>query len=282
MDARIEGYISYLNNEQKSTNTVESYRIDLIQFEEYAAGRDLTILTAEEVNGFKGWMADQGIGALSQARKLAAVRGLYNWLVDYRGLVVNPAARVKSPKVHSNPIRIMTQEQVGAFLKKVSDARDRAVLTAIYSTGCRVSEVHDINVTDLNGNEVLVRGKGGKVRPVVLGPNTIKTVNAYLEVRKDLAGCNNPALFLSREGQRLSVRSIQQVMKNWVVACAPGAASNPHNLRHAHASHWHENGASLAEIRDDMGHASISTTDRYIHLTQNHGEGWTKAMPAAA
>lgn len=268
-----------------SPHTLRSYRADLRQFAGYLAGA-LNISTdrlrAEQVDtlalrGFLAHLHQKGTARSSIARKLAALRTFFRYLVREGRLSRNPATAVATPRVPKKiPARI--EEQEIERLLEVPDAasplgrRDRAILELLYATGLRVSELVglDRGAVDLDSRLVRVLGKGRKERIVPFGEPAAEAIESYWPDRRALAsrgGHAGDALFLNARGGRLTARSIHRLVRRHLRQAALRSGLSPHSLRHAFATHLLERGADLRAIQELLGHASLSTTQKYTQVS---------------
>lgn len=271
-----------------SPHTVSSYRRDLAQLCDYIEERlertaqlaDVDILM---LRGFFGTRT-RGCKASTIARKMAAVRSLYRYLEKRRLTRKNPASELTMPKlVRPMPV-FLDAETMGEVVETpdagtVGGLRDRAILETLYGAGLRVSELCgiDLDALDLELGEVRVVGKGSKERIVPLGGYAVAAVRAYLARRHELEP-HDRALFLSSRGRRISVRSVQLLVKRNGMLAAGRADLHPHALRHSYATHLLDGGADLRAIQELLGHSSLAVTQRYTHTSI---EGLMKVYDAA-
>jgi len=289
MDELIERYIQYLQYERNaSPHTIRNYRSDLLQFRDYLAhGNPQTTLDIKSIDslrirGFLGFLYEREKQKSSIARKLAAVRAFYKFLTRERVLSENPAVTVSTPKLDKRLPRIMTEEEMNNFLDCLAEAvkeggplmrRDRAILELLYASGLRVSELVGLDLRSVNFGDcmVLVLGKGRKERIVPFGSKAKQALSEYLPVRekilRDGKKAGQTALFVNARGERLTSRSVDRLLKKYVLAFAPTVKASPHSLRHAFASHLLTEGADLRSIQEMLGHKSLSTTQKYTQVS---------------
>ena len=291
MEDQIRTFVSFLEAERNaSRETVRNYRSDLRQLASYlhTAGHrsgsfHAADVTTEQIRAYLHWLDRKGEKASSLARKLACLRSFYRFLLR-EGLVRNnPAEGLKSPKLPKRLPRVLTKDDAGALMEfptgqSTLPLRDRALLETLYSTGARVSEAVGINMGDLSLVEGLIhlRGKGRKERVVPIGQAAMDAITRY---RKSLAvSAVNPLrrlreasqqlsapLFLNHRGGRITTRSVARIVAQYSRLLAGGAVT-PHALRHSFATHLLDEGADLRSIQEMLGHASLSTTQKYTHL----------------
>ena len=260
-------------------NTLLAYERDLRALEAHAEarGRSLVDLGQADLADFIGSLRDSGLGPRSQARHLFAARGFYRFAVR-EGLVArDPTENLRPPKAFRGLPRYLTPAQVDALLEAPDvttpvGLRDRAVLEVMYATGLRASELTGLTTVgvDLDLGIVRVLGKGRKERLVPLGRPARRWVKRYLaEVRDAFAGGRpSPLLFLSRRGGRLTPAGLWGLVRRHAVAAGIEKVLTPHVLRHSFASHLLERGADLRALQAMLGHADISTTQIYTHVTR--------------
>lgn len=282
MEDAIRAFVKFLEVERHaSPETVRNYRSDLRQLASFlsrTSARPGPILagdvTSEELRDYLHWLDRRGEKASSLARKLACLRSFYRFLVREGASQANPADEIRSPKLPKPLPRVLTKDDASALMEFPAGesslaSRDRALLETLYSTGARVSELVGMNLGDLNQTEGLVRlqGKGRKERIVPIGDVAIRAIRAYRASLTPPAADARPSapLFLNHRGGRLTARSVARIVSRYSSRLAGGAVS-PHALRHSYATHLLDEGADLRSIQELLGHASLSTTQKYTHL----------------
>ncbi|MCH8279409.1 MAG: tyrosine recombinase [Chloroflexi bacterium] len=273
-----------------SENTVRIYMDDLASFRAYLYREDLSLAAMERqmLRGYLAWLATTavvgktggktGYARVSVARKLTALRSFYGFLVQQGLFKTNPMPSGRSLRVKvEKPLPgFLSKREVARLLEAPDDStpvgiRDRAILEVLYSCGVRVSEIHDLDLPNVNFSrqEILVRGKGSKERWVLYGRPAAMALRLYVnEARPELANKTNPALFLNRYGARLSRRSIEKLVRGYAIRAQTRENVHPHTLRHTFATHMLEGGADLRVIQELLGHSSPSTTQVYTHVTK--------------
>jgi integrase/recombinase XerC len=253
----------------------------------------LTAVDALMVRAYLAFLHERGVSRATVARKLAAVRSFYRELERQGAITVNPAALVATPKQEKRLPKPMSQHDVTALLEaafgaEALDVRDRALLEMLYATGCRVSEIVGADLGDLelprgagrrlpvggdSDGMLRVMGKGRKERLVPVGSKAVEALAAYLRVRGSF-GAGRPvpekdrdALFLNARGGRLTDRSVRRILDGRLRAAAVAGRISPHALRHSFATHMLDAGADLRSIQELLGHASLSTTQRYTKVS---------------
>ena len=286
MDVRIaiEEYLTSLIAERGlADNSVAAYRRDLLQYEGYLCGADVTeveAVTSTHATGFVALLRDLGAADTTVARKIAAVRGMHRFLVVEDYVAEDPTALLESPRRAKGIPKALAIAEVDALLAAADittrlGLRDAALLEIMYGTGARVSETIDMKQIDVDLDEAtaLLTGKGSKERVVPLGTFAVKALRRYYVVRQELtAGRADPGVvFVSARGRKLTRQAVWQILKK--VAERAGIESarvSPHVLRHSAATHMIEGGADLRTIQELLGHASISTTQIYTRVSPQH------------
>jgi len=264
-----------------SPHTVRNYLADLLHFEEYVVGRLSSSLLAATHAGIRGYLGTLAVehAPRSRARKLASIRAFYRFLVRQKLLPASPAKMVKSPKLPSTLPKVLPVDEVFALLempdvRTVLGLRDRAILEVLYGGGLRISELCGLDVGDVDRRARVARvmGKGSKERLCPLNEQAIAALEAWLARRGELlatpgGGKAPEALFLNYRGGRLTPRSIARHLDTYVLKCALQRKVSPHALRHSFATHLLGGGADVRSIQELLGHASLSTTQRYTHVS---------------
>jgi integrase/recombinase XerC len=222
------------------------------------------------------------------ARKLASLRALFRWLERTERIATDPAASLRTPRRDRPLPKVLSREEIDRLLAApegdtILARRDRAILETLYSAGLRASELVGLDVEnlDLAGGVVRVRGKGRKERLALLGAPATRAVREYLELRR-AKGLADPALFLNHRGGRLTARSVQRVLERTLIAAGLAGRATPHTLRHSFATHLLDAGADLRAVQEFLGHASLSTTQIYTHVTtEKLKEIYDRAHPRA-
>jgi integrase/recombinase XerC/integrase/recombinase XerD len=276
-DEALSGYDRDLRARSMAERTRKAYGVDLDQFVEWARGRGLEPgeVRHRDVRRYGAGLSSAGAAAATVARKLAAVRGLFDFLVRTERVGQNPAELVSSPKREEKLPRVLSGEQVRSLLEGIPartplELRDRAMLELAYSCGLRCEEIVNLDSGsfDFETEQLRVLGKGSKERLLPVGEPAQKALRRYLE-RGRHALATDPrqqALFLSKSGRRLSSSDVTRRLGLWVRTAALAAGVSPHALRHSFATHLLEGGADLRTIQELLGHASISTTQVYTRV----------------
>jgi integrase/recombinase XerC len=277
-------------------HTIRNYGSDLEQFASYfePPGEIAPPIEQLDLALLREWLAslyDQRLSVVSVRRKLAAVRALFQFLLQEGILEKNVAKRLRTPKTKQRLPDVMSAEKTnnlldaverGEPLEKPSRERDLAFLELLYGCGLRVSELTGINLDDLDlrSGWLRVRGKGNKEREVPLPERAIAAVERYLEIRRPFEA--ERALFVSSRGTRLSDRQVRRLVKLYALAATGDSTVHPHSFRHAYATHLLADGADLRAIQELLGHARLSTTQKYTQVSLKDLQAvYDKAHPKA-
>ena len=276
MQKNIFDFINYLKNQKNvSPHTERCYQTDIVQFFDFLNGSNLSNIDHQTLRKFIAHLMKRKIKNVSIARKLSAIRSFFKYLNREGIITTNPARLVASPRRHKLLPTVLTADDAQRLVeapnakKRGMDdivLRDRAILETLYSTGIRVSELISINREDIDRNDRLIRikGKGRKERIVPIGMRSIEAIDAYIG-HKNL-DAETSAVFTGPSGKRLTVRTVQRILENYRKRLGLMHKASPHTLRHSFATHMLESGADLRAIQELLGHASLSTTQRYTHL----------------
>lgn len=299
MRENVNDFTRWLETEKGySVHTVDGYRRDLFEFHSFIDDKlPLTAITSRHIRSFIVSLHGHNSGA-TVARKLSALRTFFRFAVRRNILSNDPLVGISGPKVGRFIPVFLTVDETFALLEAPSEKdtymlRDRAILELLYSTGMRVSELVSRDLANLDFTEgvLTVRGKGNKERLVPVGMPALEAVTAWLPQREILtqqrAGRGRAvelnALFLNGRGGRLSVRSVERMVKMYGERAGISQIVTPHALRHSFATHLLEMGADLRSVQELLGHASLSTTQRYTHLTLDHlADVYDKAHPLSS
>jgi tyrosine recombinase XerC len=275
-----EALISFdrdLTGRSASDRTRKAYAVDLGQFVEWTSERGLapSEVRHRDVRRYAATLSADGAAPATVARKLAAIRGLYGFLVRSERLGQNPADLVSSPKREQKLPQVLSAEQLRSLLERIPartplERRDRAMLELAYSCGLRCEEIVglDLGSMDFESERLRVLGKGGKERLLPVGEPAQRALRGYLEKARHALATDprEQALFLSKSGRRLSNSDVTRRLRLWVRQASLAAGISPHSLRHSFATHLLEGGADLRTIQELLGHASISTTQVYTRV----------------
>lgn len=279
----IDRFLDALRRENVSEHTLRNYASDLEQFRSYFTLEDQPAPAVEDIDALAirewlGHLYEQHLTAVSMRRKLAAVRSLFKFLTRQGVLATNVARLVRTPKAPKSLPVVMTAEQTNTLVDAVPDtaeklerpfpARDLAIFELLYGCGLRISELAGLNLDDFDFTErwIRVRGKGRKERQVPYAGKAATALENYLEVRKP-ADVGERAVFLNHRGTRLTDRGARSIVKFYARMITGDSSIHPHSLRHAYATHLLSDGADLRAIQELLGHARLSTTQKYTQVS---------------
>ena len=274
MKDSLAAFLRHLSLEKDaSPHTLRSYRTDLLEFAQYAGpGDPSTWLGRVDTRTIRGYLAHlhaRSLDSATIARKLAAVRSWFRFLVRRGVLERNVAREVRGPRPPRKLVSFLPIDEATALMDTgarggAARARDAAVLELLYATGLRVSELAGLDLDDVDRAQQTVRvlGKGRKERIVPFGSRAAAALAAYLEGRGDAAG----PLFVNPRGARLTVRSLHTIVRRSARSTGITRRVSPHTLRHTFATHLLDAGADLRVIQELLGHSRLSTTQRYTHV----------------
>ncbi len=281
----IERFASHLKHERRmSAHTVSAYLADIAQLAVFCDARKIasfSAIDALQVRTFAASTHAQGLGARSIQRRLSALRTFFEFLVREGASTRNPAVGVRAPKQKKRLPTTLDADQMGRLLAFRADdtlsARDKAVMELFYSSGLRLAELVNLDVTsiDLKDRTVRVLGKGAKSRVLPIGRHAIAALSRWLAERAVLLAqapgdAQSPAVFVGRGGRRLSARAVQLRVDLWARRQGLGVHVHPHMFRHSFATHLLESSGNLRGVQELLGHADIATTQVYTHLDFQH------------
>lgn len=295
MDGYVNEFINYLAVERGlAQNTLESYGRDLRQFQSYLHTSQIDIVKDSSRNTILSYLnslQNKGRAVSTISRNLAAIKSFYQYLVRERYLEKDPAANLESPKLEKKLPKILSIAEVEELLRQPNTftptgLRDKAMLELLYATGIRVSELISLNISDINLDMGYIKcyGKGAKERIVPLGSIAAKCVQDYVNKGRPklVRTYDEPALFVNHHGNRLTRQGFWKIIKRYAREANIMKEITPHTLRHSFATHLLENGADLRSVQEMLGHADISTTQIYTHVTKNRlKEVYDKTHPRA-
>ncbi len=304
MQEVFNSYLNYLKAEcNASPYTLRNYRTDLLGTYKRGPGKgffqflklqkigDFRDVDKKVIRDYLGWLMEQGVEKVSMVRKLSAIRSFYRYLLA-EGLLktspipINASGRKGnrsslSPKLDKKLPVFLTEQEIKHLLtmpdlSKPEGMRDRALIELLYASGLRVSEIWQLNLgnIDLQSREIRVIGKGSKERITLMGLPATEALQKYLaRARLELLNKRlNPAIFLNKQGQRLSMRGMQKMLKHYAKVAGIQKDVHPHVLRHTFATHLLNGGADLRVVQELLGHADLSSTQIYTHVTKNQAK----------
>jgi integrase/recombinase XerC len=288
----LHSFLEYLQKEKGySGHTVSAYKSDLDQFKEFVkntAGPETleTVMEKRLLRSFTYSLGDHKLKPRSIARKVAALKSFSKYCIKRHLLTVNQAKLISTPKLDRPLPAFLTEKQANALAAPAKDQnvspktavndtlnalRNRAIVELFYGSGLRLSELHACNrdTVDVRGRTVRVLGKGHKERIVPVTDHLLTLLNRYLQLRPDNAGPDSP-LFTNSKDQRLSRRHIERIVSAEIAKVSQQKKKSPHVLRHSFATHLLDGGADIRAVKELLGHASLSTTQIYTHMSKEH------------
>ena len=281
MERYLDEFLYYLAVERSlSENTLVSYRADLAAYLAYLRKRKVECLAKADKDTVMAYIYTLQINGRTSAtvsRHLAALRSFYKFLVSEGMMLQDPTADLESPKLPQKLPRVLTAEEVDLLLgqprtEEPAGLRDKAMLELLYATGIRVSELVSLNLDQVHIDNGFIRcfGKGEKERIVPIGDIAARYLREYLTGgRHKLIRENNPSFFVNQHGRRLTRQGFWKIIKKYAGQAGITKEVTPHIIRHSFATHLLENGADIRSVQAMLGHADISTTQIYTHLTRN-------------
>ncbi|MBS0621282.1 MAG: site-specific tyrosine recombinase XerD [Verrucomicrobia bacterium] len=272
-DSYLTDFLSYLGAEKGlAENTLQAYRSDIERFMGALQGKSLKDATEGDVIAHLAHLKESQFATSSICRALVAIKEIFRFLKREGVIPLDITALLDAPKMWQLIPEVLTLAEVDALLKVPSPegavgALYHAILTTLYASGLRVSEVCGLNLQDVDDAVVRVKGKGGKERIVPIAKVAVAAIDHYLT---HFRGEGGEALFVTSRGQRVSRTQVWRRVKLYAKQAGIQKKISPHTLRHSFATHLLENGADLRVIQEMLGHASVATTDRYTHISQQH------------
>ncbi|PIQ89073.1 MAG: tyrosine recombinase XerD [Candidatus Omnitrophica bacterium CG11_big_fil_rev_8_21_14_0_20_42_13] len=289
MQRYIDKFLRYLEIEKNASNhTILNYRLDLEEFGNFLNPRvlaaddaasaapvkktplDITKIDYLALRRFLAALKQKGIKSRTVARKVSCLKTFFKFLMREGYLADNPALLISSPKIDKHLPNFLTEAEMSRLIEfpkadTVSGLRDRAIFETLYSTGMRISELVSLNVgsPDYISGIVKVQGKGKKERIVPLGDKAITAIRQYLVKRKS----DSKSLFLNSRGEKITDRGVRVILDKYIKLISEKQNISPHTFRHSFATHLLNRGADLRSVQELLGHANLSTTQIYTHLT---------------
>ncbi len=289
----LSDFLAQLTIEKRASQyTVKSYKRDLNCLSTYCESKSISLWTDLKQTDIRSYMASrhrQGLSSTSLQRELSAIRSFFNFLLKNQLTDNNPGQYIKAPKKTRKLPKTLDVDQIKSLLEAGTNStieiRDLAMFELFYSSGIRLSELAQLNLTDidLTDKSLMVRsGKGGKSRMLPIGSKAVAAINTWLEHRIKSVTSTETALFISTRGTRLGQRSIELRLKQWCKKKGIAEHIHPHMLRHSFATHLLESSQDLRAVQELLGHSNISTTQIYTHLDFQHlADVYDRAHPRA-
>jgi integrase/recombinase XerC len=288
----LQRFETHMRNERRlSAHTVDNYSRDLASIQAYCTAQGITRWQQLQPVQVRAWAAQlhrRGLSGRSVQRHLSALRSFYRFMISQGVVHSNPAQDIRAPKTARTLPHSLDVDRIQSLLDVKTDnwlsQRDVTMMELMYSCGLRLAELVglDLQQVDLQACEARVLGKGSKTRIVPIGSKAREAVHAWLPVRAEHCAGDENALFISRQGTRLSARSVQQRFERWALQRGLDSRLHPHALRHSFATHMLESSGDLRAVQELLGHANLSTTQVYTHLDFQHlAQVYDQAHPRA-
>jgi len=280
MGRLIERFLQYARKEKGySAHTIEAYESDLEQFLQFLSQKNIALtvsaaLSKSSLRSFTYNLREGGLKARSIARKVASLKSLCRYCVKQQILSVNPSKTLSTPKM-DKPLPVFLTNSQAASLEEVTandeNMRNRAIVEFFYGSGIRLSELHGLKFGDIDRQKMTVRvlGKGKKERIVPLTDQAVDALEDYLKIRTGAAGLNE-LIFVNSRGEHISRRQIERIVSKTLSNVSLQKKRSPHVLRHSYATHLLDAGADIRAVKELLGHASLSTTQVYTHISREH------------
>lgn len=290
----LEEYLQYLRETKKSSNnTLQAYERDLNKFVDFLKIShidDLTTISSAVIEDYKNAMTSGGFSPATVSRCLSAIRSMFQYLIMHDVVDSNPAREIHNEKFEKKAPQILTNKEIEILLSQPSSTdvkgiRDRAMLELLYATGIKVTELISLDVDDVNLQLAFIHCvKGEKERIISLYPLAVRAISNYLESSRKLlvAKPDERALFVNVSGERMTRQGFWKILKTYAESAKIYKEITPHTLRHSFAAHLLENGADIHDIQEILGHADISSTQRYAQFLKNKAKtSYIKFHPRA-
>ena len=287
----LNDYLQHLTFERGlSTLTLQNYARDIKLLESLLENTSFDQVHNTQIRRFIATLHSRGRSGRTIARALSAWRGFYDYLIHHKGYTQNPITGLRAPKTPKTLPQALSTDQAVKFVDIKGDGlleqRDHAILELFYSSGLRLAELVNLDITMLDFSEgtVTVTGKGNKTRIVPMGSHAMDAIQTWIQRRAliKIADANPNALFVTQQGRRITPRAVQYRVKEWSIKQDINTSMHPHLLRHSFATHVLQSSQDLRAVQEMLGHANISTTQVYTHLDFQHlATIYDKAHPRA-
>jgi len=286
MERHIEKFLRYLEIEKNaSSHTILNYRLDLEEFRAFLKDIDVTSVDYLFVRKYLAYLKEKNLTVRSVSRKLSSLRSFFKFLIKEGYIKINPTDAIVSPKQEKPLPKFLTEEDTVKLIEApdistTKGLRDHAIFETLYSTGMRISELVGMKEDDIDfiGSTVRVFGKGKKERMLPIGDRALKAIRNYMEKR----GITGRVIFLNKNKKPLGARGIRKIMDAYIKKVGLKENISPHTMRHSFATHLLNRGADLRSVQELLGHANLSTTQIYTHLTTDKLKSvYEKAHPRA-
>ena len=293
----ISKFLVYIKDERKfSHHTIRAYKYDLNEFEIFLKRYDqdikFTVIDTSALQFFIQSLAKIGLEGKTMQRKVSTIKSFFKFLAEKQLITYNIADLIQIPKASKKLPYLLTREEIEKLMKlpdltAYEGIRDKSILEILYSTGLRISELKIIEINNIDTDKKLikVRGKGDKERYVILGEESLNSLENFLNIRDSINSCYKDSIFLypciyKNNNQHISERTLFNIVKKYLKMISNNEKLSPHSLRHSFATHLLENGADLMAVKDMLGHEDLSSTQIYTHVNiKKLKEVYRKAHP---
>ncbi len=277
MEKQVNNFLEFIKEDKKlSANTLQSYKRDLIQFENYVNANKLNFLkiAEDDMKKYFSHLQEDGKKTSTISRNVASIRSFYQFLVRNKKVKKDPTDKIQSPKVEKKAPSVLSSQEVALLLEQPKDidlkgTRDKAMLEFAYATGMRVTEIISLDIDDVNLKEgIVICRTGARQRNIPLGSLSLKALAEYIENSRPILikDENVKALFVNTNGKRLTRQGFWKIVKYYKEQAHITKDITPHVLRHSFATHLLQNGADLKSIQTMLGHSDISSTQVYMQF----------------
>ena len=293
MQKQIKNFLNFIENDKKvSDNTLQSYKRDILQYEDYVEKNKINYLKIDDegIKNYLKYMSDLGKKSSTVSRNLASVRSFYQYLLRVKKIKRDPTDGIQSPKIEKKAPSVLTSQEVELLLEQpknidLKGIRDKAMLEFAYATGMRVTEIISLDIDDINLDEGYATCRtGSKQRNIPLGKISLKALEDYIENSRPILikADSEKALFVNINGKRLTRQGFWKIVKFYKEQAHITKEITPHVLRHSFATHLLQNGAELKAIQTMLGHSDISSTQVYMQFQDESIKNiYRKAHPRA-
>lgn len=268
----LSDYIDYIDIEKGlSKNTLDAYRRDISAFIDFCAEDDINVITRLHVSAYIMDLHENNISPASIARKLSAIKSFFKWVCANEIIKINPLSSIETAKLPKHLPKVLSESEINQLITKNTNLTEKVILELLYSCGLRVSELCNLNISDINieAKTILCFGKGSKERLIPFGEYACNAIKDYLKTREINILKNNLStkrLLISENGRPITRQDVYRIIHK--LGKEINKDISPHTLRHTFATHLLENGADLRVVQELLGHSDVATTQLYTHISK--------------
>ena len=268
----LSDYIDYIDIEKGlSKNTLDAYRRDISAFIDFCAEDDINVITRLHVSAYIMDLHENNISPASIARKLSAIKSFFKWACANEIIKINPLSSIETAKLPKHLPKVLSESEINQLITKNTNLTEKVILELLYSCGLRVSELCNLNISDINieAKTILCFGKGSKERLIPFGEYACNAIKDYLKTREIYILKNNlftKRLLISENGRPITRQDVYRIIHK--LGKEINKDISPHTLRHTFATHLLENGADLRVVQELLGHSDVATTQLYTHISK--------------